>query len=369
MSPKKEVYIMRKVIQFKLVLLFALAMMVLPLSTAKAQDCGCMDVVFAIDLTGSMSGAINNVKAGAAGIVDDIVTASTGDYQLGVVGFKDIVGVGVDLAPGNAAAVEAFILALTASGGAGLPEASDEALNTIINGLDAADRPPGKQQGDFDGSFRAGCVKIIILVTDALPGGFDDIFTVGVDNVNAQTRANEAAAANIKISALFVPTAGDSGQSTIMMNYANTTGGVYILTFPDGTGTGTAIQEVIEGCGEPIVTCTKGFWKNHEEEWVELDPQAVPVWGGGNSYIQILWTPPKNGDASIILAHALIAAVLNTGAPVGTVADAADLLETHPVGSGDLEAKGGDTHPDRQVALDLAGILQEFNESLECPLP
>lgn len=116
------------------------------------------------------------------------------------------------------------------------------------------------------------------------------------------------------------------------------------------------------------VTCTQGFWKNHPEEWTRLDPNASPSWGGGRSYLEILRTPPKQGDASIILAHAYIAASLNTGASASDLNTARTLLEAHPVGSGDLTAKGKATHRDRARALAIASALQAFNESGECSL-
>ena len=115
------------------------------------------------------------------------------------------------------------------------------------------------------------------------------------------------------------------------------------------------------------VTCTAGFWKNHEEAWSNLDSNDEPTWGGGKTYIEILKTAPKKGDASVILAHAFIAATLNTGADVTDLADAEALLIAHPIGSGDLKA-GKNADPDRAVAIDLAEDLQAFNESGECSL-
>jgi hypothetical protein len=213
-------------------------------------SCGPMDVAFIIDDTGSMGGAIDNVKAETASLLAQIDAASGGDDQLALVTFKDSVTVLSDLAAGNEAAVAAGIAGLVASGGLALPEASDEALNTVVNGLDEADRAPGQQSGDFDGTFRAGAVKIVILVTDALPGGFDDTYTAGVDDVNAHARALEAAAAGILISAIYVPTdAVDAVEAAIMTDYATTTGGTFTQTNPDGTGTAAAISALIEDCG------------------------------------------------------------------------------------------------------------------------
>jgi hypothetical protein len=120
--------------------------------------------------------------------------------------------------------------------------------------------------------------------------------------------------------------------------------------------------------GGGTVTCTLGFWKNHPEEWTNLDPNAIPGWGGGNTYLQIFGIAPQHGDASIILAHAYLAAVLNTGAPAADLASALALLTAHPVGSGDLVAKKN-ADPDRALALTVAASLQAFNESATCGLP
>jgi hypothetical protein len=46
-----------------------------------------MDVIFLLDYTSSMSGAINGVKSGIANIVTEIQTQSNGDYRLGLVLF------------------------------------------------------------------------------------------------------------------------------------------------------------------------------------------------------------------------------------------------------------------------------------------
>jgi len=221
-------------------------------------ECGPMDVAFVIDTTGSMGGAIGNVKVEVASLIADIDTASGGDFQLGLVTFKDDVSVVDDLAPG-AGTIAADILALTASGGGAEPEASDEALNTVVNGLDMADRLPGQQTGDFNGVFRPAAVKIVVLVTDARPAGFDDTFTPGVDDVNAHNRALDAASAGIKISAVFVPTLGaPAGAITpIMTDYATTTGGLFLTTAADGSGTAGAISDIIDACGgvPPIASC------------------------------------------------------------------------------------------------------------------
>jgi len=116
-------------------------------------------------------------------------------------------------------------------------------------------------------------------------------------------------------------------------------------------------EECPFGGGGGMVACTQGYWKNHPDDWANLDPDGLPAWGGGLTYMEILWTEPSKGNASVILAHAYIAAVLNTGADAGDLADAAAMLAAHPVGSGDLKA-GKNAHPDRALALAIAENLQ-----------
>lgn len=219
---------------------------------AQAPTCGPLDIAYVIDDTGSMGGAIADVQRGASQQVRLIKAGSHNNYQLSLVTFKDFVVVHDDLALRDGPAVVNDILGLTADGGGNTPEASDEALNTVINGLDENDRLPGQQFGDFNGVFRPQATKLIFLITDALPAGFDDTFTPGVDDVNAHLRALEAAADGIKIGAIFVPTAGDpTGQITaIMKDYANTSGGLFTQVDPDGNFTLEAIGRQLRAeCG------------------------------------------------------------------------------------------------------------------------
>jgi hypothetical protein len=205
--------------------------------------CDCIDLVLVIDDTGSMFGAINNVKAGIVDIIN-LAQSTCGNVQAALITHKDDVQVDQNLTF-NVANVIAAVNALSASGGAGEPEASDEALREAFTATVCA------LTGDFDPSlYRAGCCKVAILVTDANPGGCDDFYQDGVDNVNAHARALEALGLGINIGALFVPTFGDPGGTItpIMIDYAATTGGVFGQTNPDGSGTAAAIQQVILNC-------------------------------------------------------------------------------------------------------------------------
>jgi subtilisin-like proprotein convertase family protein len=206
--------------------------------------CGCMDVVLAVDVTGSMFGAIDNVIAEVPNIISAANTASGGDLRLGLVTFRDQV-MTLNNLTFNQAAVAANLASLAAFGGNNTPEPSDEALREIIT-QDAL----CTDGSEFTTNFRSSCVKVTVLITDAPPAGCDDAFSPGVDDVNAHQRAVDALAQNIHISAVQVPSFGlDPIAQPIMQDYANTTGGNYLLTNSDGSGTGAAIASIIENCG------------------------------------------------------------------------------------------------------------------------
>lgn len=215
------------------------------------QLCGTMDVAFVVDTTTSMGEAINNVKTGLAQILASIEIASNNDYRLALVTFRDDISIRENFASNNRASIEPKFQGLSLSGGGqNEPEASDEALNTVVNALPATGRP---QNINFTPAFRAEALKVIILVTDARPGGFGDAFTPGVDDANAHNRAIQASAQQIKISAVFVPTgfspANHPTARSVMQDYAGTTNGVFIETASNGGGTSAAINNIIARCG------------------------------------------------------------------------------------------------------------------------
>lgn len=221
------------------------------ITVTASQMCGPMDVAFIVDTTTSMDDAIVNVKTELAQILGNIETASENNYQLALVTFNDTINILENFTANNRSLIEPKFQALsTRDTGSHEPEASDEALNTVVNALPAAGR---SQNIDFSPAFRTEAVKIIILVTDARPGGFNDAFTPGEDDVNAHNRAIEASAHGMKISAIFVPTnrfpEAHPTVRTVMQDYATTTNGVFIETTADGSGTGAAINEIIAQCG------------------------------------------------------------------------------------------------------------------------
>ncbi|MCP3100229.1 VWA domain-containing protein [Myxococcus sp. K15C18031901] len=209
-------------------------------------ECGPLDVVFAIDDTGSMGGSLASFQAGFSTLLSQIQISSNGDYRLGLVTFKDDVTVVHDLAAGNDVAVSTSISTLFANGGWGAPEASDEALNTVVNNLGAR----AGQTGNFFGYWRTGARRVVILITDNLPGGFNDNYT-GPALANAVGAA--AGANGIKIHAVYVPTSGtpDPTAVSIMQGYATASNGLFRQTAPNGSDAALAVQDFLSDCRQP----------------------------------------------------------------------------------------------------------------------
>lgn len=220
-----------------------------------AGKCGATDLVLAIDKTFSMRRAIIEAKRESTRLIDLVSFVSQGDFRLGLISFRDHVDVDLALGamadPASAApAMKAAIRGLRAQGGQGGPEASDEALRTAIFGLPAR---AGKQTGDFPAAWQ-GRTRILVLITDALPGGFADRFTHGVTDKGARELAAAALARQIRISAVYIPSEGlanrpDPRIAEIMRNYARLTGGVFSITDRTGRGTAEAIAGIIDACG------------------------------------------------------------------------------------------------------------------------
>jgi hypothetical protein len=217
-----------------------------------------MDVVFIIDTTGSMGGAIQSIKDGLSddpgGIIPAILNASgengipDPEARLGLVvvnGFQhvtfdsteydcaiasedphnvgDCIIVLRDLGLSSISDVETSISALTASGGGETPEITAEALRTVLEllpqtpGLGGvspeltapASNPPDGwprlQLNDQTGPFEAGSQKIVFLVTDDVPGGPNDIFEAA-DSMLASDMALAYDAAGIVIQPIQVAT-------------------------------------------------------------------------------------------------------------------------------------------------------------------
>jgi hypothetical protein len=121
------------------------------------------------------------------------------------------------------------------------------------------------------------------------------------------------------------------------------------ITAPD-CQTETGDEGEMEGC-----TRTQGYWKNHLDAWQEYSPYA-PFFTSGQTWLEVLWTPPRGGDAYYILAHQYIAAVLNVAngatAP-DSVQEAIDAATAY---------FNGTSSPDHGQVVAWAETLAQFNE-------
>ncbi len=114
-------------------------------------------------------------------------------------------------------------------------------------------------------------------------------------------------------------------------------------------------------CDEPGEACnfTPGYWKNHPEDWPMAD-FAV----GGEDYVQSelieILQRPVRGDATVILAHHLIAAMLNVMGGSddyiqGAIDDGNQFLDDHGLGSRPSGALKGE-------AIGIKNELAGYNE-------
>jgi len=116
---------------------------------------------------------------------------------------------------------------------------------------------------------------------------------------------------------------------------------------------------------------TQGYWKNHPNAW-----PVTSLTIGGATYTQaqlltILGTPPKQGNAVLILGHQLIAAELNIAngsdpSPIlATILDADSLLSGISLLNGYVSASSA---LGQQMTAD-ANLLDEYNSGLltTCP--
>ncbi len=360
--------LLEKLLSFTTIFVLALGVSYSGIVAAQDTACGPMDLVFVVDDTGSMSGAIANIKTDLAAIIVDANTASGGDLHLALTSFKDTIQTDADLVSSEAV-VTAAIGALVATGGAGGPEASDVALDAVVNGTGYDG--DGNTCGDTFNSaaWRPGAVKIAIMLTDNRPGGCDDTYTAGVDDVNAAAVAGDASAADIRISAIYNDTSPDPVVETVMNVYAATTGGKYINTPSDGTGTADVISKIIADCGSSSNECplSQGYWKNHVDAWPVASLEIGGIIYTADELLAILQTPPKRGNSNLILGHQLIATLLNfaNGAEVDPTDDG---LIPDVVMYSHIYLSGEDLRvPDHQKVgfmTDLADILDYYNNRL-----
>jgi hypothetical protein len=118
-------------------------------------------------------------------------------------------------------------------------------------------------------------------------------------------------------------------------------------------------------CAPPTNKCplTQGFWKNHPNVWPVADLTLGSQTYSEAALLVILHTPPR-GDASLILAHQLIAALLNIAngsnpSPVSaTISNANSLLSGF---SGKLPYNVSPSSTTGQKMVNDSNTLDKYN--------
>lgn len=232
-------------------LVVAAALVFLAAAGIAHAQCGPMDVVFIIDNSGSMGPVIDQVKAQVGKIADSVTTASGGDYQFGLVTMPaNDVNIVLDMSANNRAALDTAVQGMTTVGSFGLGIAYDEALDSVLNHLAPRKGSLGEQTGTFAASFRPDATKIIMIITDTGPQGFDS--TLGTHADHAYAMANLAASQNIRIAGIFVPDGGGTNpviDEPILQQVAAITGGLFLETAADASDLANVIIDVVAACG------------------------------------------------------------------------------------------------------------------------
>lgn len=161
------------------------------------------------------------------------------------------------------------------------------------------------------------------------------------------------------VSALLVGCGGGLGDDVPRHGETETHGS---SSGSESSGETTAASETGDDGG---CVLTQGYWKNHNASSEHPHNQiAWPIPEDtalcDSTWLEILWTPPKHGNAWLILAHQWIAARLNVAAgaaapdEVGAAIDeAGTLLEGCSIADGD-----------RDHALELADMLDGYNNGM-----
>ena len=211
-----------------------------------------MDVVFVVDYTGSMSGAINGVKSGLADLANTIDTLSSGNYRLGLVLFDGrssnttpyynssgvyqalpleqryiappISGSGQTVSNSNTRNMITCMEKMNTVGNIGdVNSGFTKQLNTLAAGTSGnGNSSTGMSLGDslecgglaikmvagddFAGSWRSGVQRLIILITDTHPETnttyFQNTIFPVVDNNGVQVMVNSSQPSDARYSYL-----------------------------------------------------------------------------------------------------------------------------------------------------------------------
>lgn len=208
-----------------------------------------MDVVFLIDYTGSMGGVINGVKTSVLSIVNAIIAQSGGDYRLGLALFDEYhFTASPDYAtkpdyislPASQRFVNTsfpgrkqYITAMEV-----LSDQNIDSFTTQLNKINTSSFPLGNGAGapepggigfeqileGISGTFRSNVAKLVVLITDNVPGGDDDAYSTSVDDPYLTDLAATAYQQNVQA---LILTKYSGGETTGYRLLADGTNGTY----------------------------------------------------------------------------------------------------------------------------------------------
>jgi len=155
--------------------------------------------------------------------------------------------------------------------------------------------------------------------------------------------------------AQFFPNGGNANFTiglTFPLQLLYTVHGFSAVEFANGNITGA------RGC----MPLTQGYWKNHQDQWKDGSGLFLGTNFYTNAQLETIFNTPVQGDASVDLAHQLIAALLNIAngtspLPIqATIADAQNLI-----GSGFIPENISPSSPVGQQMTGDASILDDYN--------
>jgi hypothetical protein len=217
-----------------------------------------VDVMLAIDTTGSMSDDIEAVKANTTALVDRLA-ASGANWRVGLVTYKDVPPEGeagdyasrLDLAfSSDRATINSAIAAISVSGGGDGPE-------TVLSGIKAA----------VDQPWRGGAKKAIVVLGDAPP--HDPEATSGLTSMHVISAALAVDPAEI-YPVLINP---DAELSAAFEPLATGTGG-QVVTSTGGEDVVDALAEVLNDVSSAPIASAGGPYAGDVGEAIPLSASA-----------------------------------------------------------------------------------------------
>jgi hypothetical protein len=238
-----------------------------------AADCTVADVLFLVDVTGSMGGVIEEIRRQLSTEIAPALHRTVGDLYMAVASYQDfpaLPGPGDvpfqirQTSTADLAAVQSALDGLLASGGGDFPESATEALyQSVTAGGVCGLVPPASclEGGRGQACFRAAATPILVLITDAPfhngPGG-SNAYPAGL---RPRPRTYEEAVAALRaLDARVVGVAANGGGALAdLSQIASDTGATNTDGLPiviDGSAGSAAVVDGIVGairdvCGRP----------------------------------------------------------------------------------------------------------------------